>query len=325
MLSLTIIPIAFAHSPINEDGDSLEDALMINDPTKSWALYSELEDHEDVRYYKFEIKKGDNIYVSLFVPPKFQDFRPQFILYGPGLEENISLPNKVETPSGGGAKSLEYYEDPEPSFEPFTPSALIDLGIIDLSAPETGTYYLIIYSEEGETGHFGFALGRRESFTVSEIFMLPIMIFQIYLWEGQFFLFILLPLMLTYLLGGLYIFYYKKTHKGPDSLQDYFLVIGGLTLIGTAANTAYQVIQKGFITGPSIAILFSLFFILVPLYLGYSVIKTGIKTKKSFSKFKRLKFIIFGIIAILMWTGLYIGPFLLFGAALLPFQGKARL
>ncbi len=38
-----IIPVAFAHAPLGTaDNESIDKATIIPDPTKSWALYSQL-------------------------------------------------------------------------------------------------------------------------------------------------------------------------------------------------------------------------------------------------------------------------------------------
>ncbi|MHA1147536.1 MAG: hypothetical protein ACTSR8_04770 [Promethearchaeota archaeon] len=50
----------------------------------------------------------------------------------------------------------------------------------------------------------------------------------------------------------------NKTNK-PDQILEWILAIAGLTLIGTAANTAYQVVYKTIISSFSVEIFFALF------------------------------------------------------------------
>ncbi|MHA1147537.1 MAG: hypothetical protein ACTSR8_04775 [Promethearchaeota archaeon] len=178
---MLFIPFSLAHSPIVIDGNSLETAVEIEDPTKSWAVYSEIEDESDIKYYKFEIEKDQNIYISLFTPHEDEDFEVRLLLMGPGLSENTTVPSRIDTPSKSGAEKMDYYKELEEYFEPFTPSVIYNHGEIDIDAPKSGEYYIVIYSENSK-GSFGFALGKREPL---EIFLLPIAILEIYQWEGQ--------------------------------------------------------------------------------------------------------------------------------------------
>ncbi len=314
---LGITSIIRAHSPINEDNTQSDNIVEINDPTKSWAIYSELEGKNDVKYYSFEIEKGQNIYLSLHVPSHVdKNFSPKLLLLGPGLPKSTKIPSLINLPGDVGSLELNYYNPPQKFFEPFTPSILIVLGELDISAPESGKYYIAIYSDN-VGGSFGFALGRRESFTIAEIFFLPVQIIRIYQWEGQPLFLIFLPSIIVLITGFGFILWYRKTHGKPDTLINTILVIAGIVLLGTTANLSYQVIQK-VILFFSIEVFFSLFFILVPLYIGLRAFKTGLQSIGEYSLMKRLKHLFFGIVLIIMWSGLYIAPFLLIATSLIP-------
>lgn len=61
------MPLVFAHAPLGtQDNESLNNATVIPDPTKSWALYSALNSDGDPQYYTFNISSGQTIHVLMY-------------------------------------------------------------------------------------------------------------------------------------------------------------------------------------------------------------------------------------------------------------------
>ncbi|MGZ8892663.1 MAG: hypothetical protein ACXW1R_06970, partial [Halobacteriota archaeon] len=75
-------PIVSAHSPVLPGNNkSLDSAYVVNDPTKSWALYTTLRPGQ-VQYYRFDITQGESIYVQLYKNTEGSNlgFLPSFVL-----------------------------------------------------------------------------------------------------------------------------------------------------------------------------------------------------------------------------------------------------
>ena len=90
VLLLIVSHNVLGHVPLGtEENDSLEYAMHINEPKKSWAIYHELENKEQARYYELHLEKGDRFYVSLLTPED-GEFSSGLVIMGPGLNSNDS-------------------------------------------------------------------------------------------------------------------------------------------------------------------------------------------------------------------------------------------
>ncbi|MFW6040308.1 MAG: hypothetical protein ACOC85_00550, partial [Thermoplasmatota archaeon] len=139
LLILVSTDILAAHVPIVSDGNySIEDATHIHDPTKSWAIYSELSENH-VHYYKMELEEGDRLRVILYVPQRL-DFVPSFMIMGPGIENDLEPPDHIDIPETIGF-IVKKGKMNEPEYEPFTPASYYYLADYDGQVNESGTYY----------------------------------------------------------------------------------------------------------------------------------------------------------------------------------------
>ena len=87
LLVIIILPSTLAHVPkASGDNDHIEHALHIDDPLKSWAIYDEITDPGEVRYYSFDLKAGDRLKISVFTPDDTA-FSPNLIIMTPTGEE----------------------------------------------------------------------------------------------------------------------------------------------------------------------------------------------------------------------------------------------
>ena len=64
LILFLVVPLVMAHAPLGtRDNESIDKATVIPDPTKSWALYSQLNSDGDAQYYTFNITSGQKIHV----------------------------------------------------------------------------------------------------------------------------------------------------------------------------------------------------------------------------------------------------------------------
>ena len=67
MISLSLGE-AVAHSPTTTgDNESLANAALVREPTKSWAIYSDIHKGGEARYYKLELKSGERLHAGIFL------------------------------------------------------------------------------------------------------------------------------------------------------------------------------------------------------------------------------------------------------------------
>jgi hypothetical protein len=94
---------SLAHSPrmVSEGAHlSINNAYKVPDSSISWALYAKLPNAQ-IDWYSFELKKSQELYVSMTVPQisSLENFAPSFAIIGKGLNAS-----KLEfIPSGMGA------------------------------------------------------------------------------------------------------------------------------------------------------------------------------------------------------------------------------
>lgn len=337
---------ALAHVPVfGGEGKSPETAIHIEDPSKSRVLYGELASG-GLRYYSFNVEKGERIVLGLTIPVEDRNkgFTPSLILIGPGLANEGKVPEKLEMPEGYGAKVLSYSLPERPVYEGFTPSAFYSLVKLDIKAPESGTYYAAVGAIQGtgsrkgedaiqekslqereisREGNYGLILGYKETFTLKEWISIPLSQIKIYRWEGQGLLLIFTPLVLTLAAGLLVIFLKRETVAGFSPARTSGM-LAGLFFLGTGMSYIFQMLISLSKSSFSSEVFITSILIFASVGLGVISIALSLKDESygTGSARKRLYFSVLGIAGLLFWAGLFIGPFLAFEAALLPWRHK---
>lgn len=320
VLTLSISSV-LAHAPFGAgDNESLENATVISEPTKSWAIYGELREGGEAQYYKFDINQGETIYAMLGISTAHSGdkFTPGLVLMGPNLSSKGQVPDYVEVPGGVSTMVFNGIRPSEATYEAFTPSMFYNLVEVKITAPATGTYYLAV-QDPSVGGRYVLAVGSREEFSVQDIFGLPLAILQIYQWEGQDQLVVLAPFIATIVLGLLLIFWRKGV---PKALFAWAGILAGLFFLGSGVLTLFEmaaaILQTGIVSEVIITILFSL----VRLILGVLTIRIALTKRDKIGLRTRLALVIMAAVAFIMWTGFYFGPVLAILTSVLPFRKR---
>ena len=328
--ALVLLPAfsASAHTPLfSHDNSSLQSAFAINDPAKSWAVYANLPSTDAAAYYWFQMDAGGDIDITLLSPldPVDSHFLPSFVLMVPGSLSNNPVPSFVEIPTGYGTIVVEGIDLGIATYEPFSPGWFYQLANLTLSAPVTGTYYIAVY-DQNNTGNFGLPVGYIEGFTIPEILMLPYALQLVFVWEGQSIFVVLLPLILSLVLGGVLLFWQTTKGKGSkDDLSKWIAAFGGLAFIGYAGIDVYQMLLALSKTGWDPGAIVSILFAILPLVLGAIGLRYALRQKARITIYHRFGLVIIGVVGLMLWTGLYIGPALMILVAILPpYRPKLR-
>lgn len=164
LTAIVVVP-ALAHRPYFEEQDIESDApWLVDDPTISTALYATLESADDVDYYTFEGKRGQEILLELTIPQiEGQDeFAPSMALMGPGLPAD-ALPGRVIQPEETGTLRIPAPPGPAPTFfEPFSRTSYWERQEQRIALPSDGRYVVAVWHPEGQVGRYTFVIGDKE-------------------------------------------------------------------------------------------------------------------------------------------------------------------
>ncbi len=313
-----LFPNVFAHVPLSSSGnESLETATIITDPIKSWAIYAEIHHEGKAHYYRAKMEKDQTLYASLFIPPNDykRNFRPNMIVIGPEIKSQGNIPPFIEVPIGSSAFLIETKKNIEPSYEPFTPGTLYEISEVRMNITRSNEYYIVIYEPNNE-GNYGLAVGYREEFSLTEWLTVPFSTIRIHQWEGQSLGFILTPFLLTFIIGFVLIWRFKR----PTSSFSWTNTLASLLFLGSGALQVAQTIIAISESSLSTSVIVTLMFILPSIILGIAIIK--ISRDEKIGRNKRISIAIIGFLGLIFWSGYIIGPILVFLGVFLPVSSK---
>ena len=323
VLVLTILLMLFviatpttAHVPIStHDDNTLETAFLIEDPTKSWVVYSDVHEGALPQYFKFEIDEGIRLRFTLAIPviEDPDEFQPFIALMGPGITNSSGIPDYLEIPESSGVMIFDsgpasrYYEG-------FTPTSFYNLIDIDMQAPATGEYYLAVY-EPDSGGLFSITIGYVETFSLYEWLLVPFNVMIIHQWNGQNIVSNLAPMIATLIIGIAILINRRDDYKELESGVSWIGALGALLFFGSGVTIFYQIVLAASFA-VDIQILVSVMFGILPILIGYFTIQTVLNENWQRMKPMQLRLLLLGLIAPFLWAGLLIGPTLVIMSAI---------
>ena len=325
-----LVPFVLAHSPLGTgDNESLDKATVIPDPTKSWALYSQLNNDGDAQYYQFNVTAGQKIHFTMYksMSPEDATFNPRLVMIGPYVIAQGDIPTKITIPPSSNARLVSQTE-PTPTYEPFSPSTFIGLADETLDNPAPGSYYLVVFEQSAAPtgGHYGLAVGDRETYTIDEWILIPFNLMTIYQWEGQSLALVLTPMISTLVIGIILVIGRFKKQNNLTNPMAWLGAIAGLTFIGTAATTLFQMIASATHVAIGADVLVTIIFTIFPLAIGLVTLRFSVKGSDKVNVKKRAYLVVLGVAALFIWAGLLIGPVLAIVASAMPTSlGRKKL
>ena len=316
LLMVIILPVD-AHVPISADNNNnLNTALSVEKPLKSYAIYGHLHDAGDVGYYQFNLNAGDQLKLSL-MSTGFDAPVPDMVVMSPGNSESINdLPQTIDVPPGYRAEMIKGQKPVTAEYEPFSPAAIFNVASYTKNITQPGTYYVAVISPADET-QYSVAVGYLEEFSLQEWVLVPINLINTHLWEGQSIIAILTPFLAIFILGLILIARRERDNKIKKPLSFWLATIAGLCYLGGASIVLVQMVRVLRVTGPSAGVIITLIFALIPILLGIWALRIA-RSPSPQSKKDRVSLGIIGLLGLLFWAGLIIGPVIAIIAALVP-------
>jgi hypothetical protein len=305
-----------AHVPVSADGNTdIRTALSVENPTKSYVIYGHLHDAGDVAWYQLQMNPGDRLVISLMTPG-YNASVPDMIVLSPGTDSSVEeLPGQVRIPAGYHAELIKGKTPQIADYEPFSPAAVFEAASYSKEITVPGIWYLAVVSPADET-RYSIGIGYAEEFTPAEWVLVPISLISTRLWEGQSILVILTPFLAVVILGFIVIARREKRRGTSPPGSCRLATIAGLCCLGGAAITLVQMVRTIPVTGYSPGIFVTLVFAIIPIVLGFWALRIG---RTSFiTRQNRGFLVLIGLLGLVFWAGLIIGPVLAIGAALLP-------
>jgi len=308
-LFLLAAPYVYAHTPLTPSGEnnSIENALGIPNPTKSWTMYRELHEAEEVEYFKLHLKTGDRFQFSVSTPRSEDlEFMPSAVVMWPGSDINGDVPGFVEVPAGYDASLLKGLRPPAPEYEPFTPTSYYFVVDYAENIVQESDYYFAVF-EPHAGGKYGLAIGYVEEFTAAEWLKIPFDLLGIHVWEGQSLLMILAPLLLTLVIGFPLL---QMRYKLSIGLVTSVGLMAGLLDTGSGLITLVQMVIA--INGATQTETYplTLLFALIPILLGVIIVLKIVRFKSGWSRKDRVIIVMLGALGLVFWAGLIAGPIL---------------
>jgi hypothetical protein len=306
-----------AHVPVSAEGNyALSTALPVENPTKSYVIYGHLHETGDTAWYELRLNPGDRLVLSLMTPG-YNASVPDMIVMGPGTSSSLEgLPPAVSIPQGYSAEIIRGRPPQNAEYEPFSPAPVFEVASYSKEITAPGLWYLAVVGPADET-RYSLAVGYVEEFTPAEWLLVPVNVLSAHLWEGQSILAILTPFLAVVVLGFIVIARRGKRKGTHLTYSCWLATIAGLCYLGGAAIILVQMVRALTVTGPSSSVVFTLVFALIPMVLGIWALRLG-RSSSIRTLQERGSLLLIGIVGLVFWAGLIIGPVLAIGAAVLP-------
>ena len=335
---LVLVPVgtAFAHAPVFPgENHSPATAYHIDDPVKSWAIYDELDHLDEGEYYEFSMSRGEKIQLALLTPesPAESGFLPSFALLVPEMTQGDEAPDHIEVPAGYGATIIEGRDPGSAEYEAFSPGWYYEVASMTTDAPADGTYYVVVFgsmqNEEARTNEddenhgqgaarYGLVVGYAESFTPLELIMVQYSVQKVYAWEGQNQFVALLPIILVLVIGGILLYLRGRKGRAPKGISKWLASFAGLAFLGSGVSILYQMFLTFSVTGLSGQAMITLILFVLSVILAVVTLLYALRDKPILTTRRRIGLVITGLIALFLWSGLYLGTALAIAAALVP-------
>ncbi len=320
LLLLALVPPVLAHTPLEMEGEnhSLETAMEIPNPTKSWTLYEELHRAGEAEYFELHLEPGERLRISLYLPRNEDPgFSPNLVVMGPGIASMDEVPGFIEVPEGAGVVLVESERPEMPEYEPFTPTSYYYIADYDTEVIVGEHYYFAVYEPDRE-GRYGLAVGYEEEFTLVEWVKIPLDVIGIRLWEGQTLLLFFSPVLAAFMVGYSLLFWRSRIGISAFNLA---CATAGLLYVGSGMVILMEMAMSLYGAAYDSLAFLTVVFVLLPVLLGYVVLRKVHHGRIAISTRDRVVLVALGVLGLFVWAGFLVGPVIAVLAGILPSGG----
>ena len=167
LMLMFVSGVSHAHQPYCETADLTPmNAWQVPDSEVSYAYFGNVYPADDVDYFTFDAVADQEVLISLSIPDieGQEDYDPVIAVFGPGIEGELELPNRVTAPNGQGGMMIPLGEEPEYWFEEFGRQYYWNWENYFFQAPQNATYTAVLWHPEERLGRYSFVIGEREEF-----------------------------------------------------------------------------------------------------------------------------------------------------------------
>jgi len=313
---VTVTLPASAHAPLAPGlNENLASATLIPDPLKSYVVYGHLHEAGEAAYFRMEMAQGERLVLAVNVNRPGSPI-PDLVVMGPGIQSSGTVPPSIEVPEGNRVRLILGKPPAKGEYEPFSPSVIYEVASSTATIEQPGTYYAAVTSASGEVD-YSFVVGYREQFTAAEWLFIPVSLVGIYLWEGQPAWVVAAPWVLVLLASLGILAWQQKAGRAKRGVQAWVASLAGMLCLGTGASTICQMLRALSLTGYAPESTITLIFALIPVLLGTWALRLG-RPGLPATRGNRLSLAVAGVLGLVAWAGLLIGPVLALVAAILP-------
>jgi len=202
-----------------------------------------------------------------------------------------------------------------PSTKPFSPMAIYPTAQYEGTAPADGEYVIAVCTPD-VVGPYILASGKLEAFTATEWIMIPITMIGVRLWQEQPLWLILGPYFVILIAGIVLNLWWPGRQRMNIAAWSGF--VAGLLYLGSGAATLLQTgIALQAATAGS-AVLLTLIIAAIQIGAGAVAVTISLRSTVPTSTRFRIQMVVIGIVGLVAWAGLIVGPLLAFVAALIP-------
>ncbi|MDH4300290.1 MAG: hypothetical protein OEV54_06570, partial [Dehalococcoidia bacterium] len=221
------------------------------------------------------------------------------------------------------------------TYEAFSPGWFYEVANMTTDAPVDGIYYVVVFGtmqsndthaneddenhdDDHEAARYGLVVGYVESFTPIELIMVQYSVQKVYAWEGQNQFVTLLPIILVLVIGGIILYLRSRKGRAPKDISKWLASLAGLAFLGSGVSIVYQMFLTFSVTGLHGQAMITLIFFVFSVILGVATLRYAVRDKPILTTRRRIGLAITGLIALFVWSGLYLGTALAIAAALVP-------
>ncbi len=286
-------------------------AFQIQPNVSQWSYYGKFNYSYGAQYFSIYLKRGQTINVTLLIPIRNLNLYPHLGILTPYAGEGMHAPLGIQVPLGYSASELSSLQNPTLSYDQAIPSITYSLASASFTAAQTGTYYLVVFGGQANSTYEISSSPTGAGVSLGDIITMGAKSLGVYQWEHEPLLFVIMPMLLTFIIGNAIIFAkYWGDWARLSSFTFWTGSFAGIFVVGSADTMLTQTIVITYVTKAYMASIVSFAIIAITAAIGFYMLTIALRlySNKGSSSLNRKKMIGLWILAMIASAGFLIGP-----------------